>query len=171
MPRLSPLFLSMSLSLCAGLAALSGCSKARPAAVPTDEAQRLLLDRNWLDRVPQTPRDRLHVFRFVPAMGGGVYQDRTLFAGTFELFSFDHDGERIRFHLHHTGEEASARYTIERMAGDGPYDLHLHITDSPRGPHDYYSLRGMQARTAARSAAGSDELEAELRSLFASPRR
>ena len=97
-------------------------------------------------------------------MGGGVYQDRTLYAGTFELFTFDHDGERIRFHLHHTGQEASAGYTIDRMLGDGPLELHLHIADSPRGPHDYYSIRGMQARSEA-------ELETSLRSLLSSAKR
>lgn len=176
MPRLSApppsrsLLLARSLGLLAlGLLALgSGCSSKKLANVPADEAQRLLLDRNWLDRVPESARDRLHVFRFVPSMGGGVYQDRTLFAGTFELFSFEQDGQRIRFHLHHTGEEVSAPYTIERLPGDSPLDLHLHIVDSPRGPHDYYSLRGMQARSPGPGQAA--ELDAELRSLLPSSR-
>lgn len=171
MPRLSAPSPSRPLLLALGLLALSGasgCSSKKIATVPADEAQRLLLDRNWLDRVPQTPRERLHVFRFVPSMGGGVYQDRTLFAGTFELFSFEHDGQRIRFHLHHTGEEASAPYTIERLPGDNPLDLHLHIVDSPRGPHDYYSLRGMQARSPGPTQAA--DLDAELRSLFTKSR-
>lgn len=170
MPRLSApspcrsIVLSLSLGLLA-LSGSAGCSGKKLAAVPADEAQRLLLDRNWLDRVPETARDRLHVFRFVPSMGGGVYQDRTLFAGTFELFSFEHDAQRIRFHLHHTGEEASARYTIERLPGDSPLDLHLHIEDSPRGPHDYYSLRGMQARSPGQNQTA--DLDAELRAIFA----
>lgn len=173
MPRLSAPSSSRSilLALSLGLMALSsgsGCSSKKLAAVPTDEAQRLLLDRNWLDRVPETARDRLHVFRFVPSMGGGVYQDRTLFAGTFELFSFEHDGQRIRFHLHHTGEEASARYTIERMPGDSPLELHLHIVDSPRGPHDYYSIRGMQARGPGQTQAA--DLDTELQSIFSKSR-
>ncbi|MFO0574431.1 MAG: hypothetical protein U1A78_10550 [Polyangia bacterium] len=153
----------LGLGLVAVLAA--GCSgKAKTAALPPEEAQRLLLDRNWLDRLPESPSDRLHVFRFVPSMGGGVYQDRTLYAGTFELFTFEHDGQHIRFHLHHTGQEASAGYTIDRLAGDGPLELHLHIADSPRGPQDYYSIRGMQA-------AGEAALESGLRSLFQKPAR
>jgi hypothetical protein len=159
-PRLRAL---LGLGLVAALVA--GCSgKSKPAALPPEEAQRLLLDRNWLDRLPESPTDRLHVFRFVPSMGGGVYQDRTLYAGTFELFTFEHDGQHIRFHLHHTGQEASAGYTIDRMLGDGPLELHLHISDSPRGPHDYYSIRGMQAT-------GEAALETSLRSLFQRPAR
>ena len=144
------------------LAALTaGCRSKPPAAtLPTAEASRLLLDRNWLDRVPESAHDRLHVFRFVPSMGGGVYQDRTLFAGQFELFTFDHDGQTIRFHLHHTGEERSAAYTIDRLPDDGSLELHLHIEDSPRGPTEYYRLRGMH------SASIEKELEQALQKLW-----
>ena len=71
------------------LAASTGCRKPAATTVPEEEAQKLLLDRNWIDRLPQTPHERLHVFRFVPSMGGGVYQDRTLFAGHF----YDPDGD------------------------------------------------------------------------------
>src|SRR6201999_3428880 len=46
--------------------------------------KKLLIDRNWIDVMPKTERDKLHVYRFVPTMGGGVYQDRTIFKGTFE---------------------------------------------------------------------------------------
>lgn len=144
------------------LAALTAGCRGKPAAasLPAEEARQLLLDRNWLDRAPETAHDRLHVFRFVPSMGGGVYQDRTLFAGQFELFTFDHDGQTIRFHLHHTGEERSAAYTIDRLPADSSLELHLHIEDSPRGPADYYSLRGMHG-------AGSEkELEQTLQKVW-----
>jgi len=155
---------TMSL-VCLAAAGGTGCHR-KPAAtaVPAEEARRLLLDRNWIDRLPETARDRLQVFRFVPSMGGGVYQDRTLYAGQFELFNFEHDGETIRFHLHHTGEDRSASYAIERLPGgdENPFDLHLHIKDSPRGPQDYYSIRGMQG------AAAEKELEAGLQKVWSS---
>lgn len=139
----------------------AGChGKPRATALPPEDAQKLLLDRNWLDRLPETAHDRLHVFRFVPSMGGGVYQDRTLFAGQFELFNFDHDGQTIHFHLRHTGEERSAAYTIDQVPEDSALELHLHLADSPRGPSDYYSPRGMHG-------AGSDkDLEPALQKLW-----
>jgi len=128
---------------------LSGChSSKNERALPPPEARRLLIDRNWLDRMPQSPTDRLHVFRFVPSMGGGVFQDRTLYAGQFELFQFDQDGSRIHFKLPHTGENVRVRFTIQTLAApdeDSPFELQLHIDDSPRGPSDYFSLRGESA--------------------------
>ncbi len=154
---------AVTLSLCLVAVGAAGCrGKSTATAVPPEEAQRLLLDRNWLDRLPETASERLQVFRFVPSMGGGVFQDRTLYAGHFELFNFDHDGATIHFHLRHTGDERASAYTIERLPDDGssPYDLHLHLDDSPRGAQDYYSIRGMQG------AATEKDLDQGLRSLL-----
>ena len=72
------------------------CSRPATNALPPKEAKELLVNRSWVDRLPQRSDDKLHVFRFTPSMGGGVYQDRTLFAGQFELFTFEQDGSRIR---------------------------------------------------------------------------
>jgi len=127
------------------LAALlaGACSKSVTHALPPDQAKALLLDRNWLDRVPEKVDDKLHVYRFVPSMGGGVFQDRTIFFGTFELFTFEADGERIRFNLLHTGDKRTSSYAIEELATPGPdgVDLQLTIADDPRGTRRYYGWR------------------------------
>ena len=127
------------------LAALfaGACSKSVTHALPPEQAKALLIDRNWLDRVPEKVDDKLHVYRFVPSMGGGVFQDRTIFFGTFELFTFEADGERIRFNLLHTGDKRTSAYAIEEMATPGPdgVDLQLTIADDPRGTRRYYGWR------------------------------
>ena len=121
---------------------LAACSsKHASSRVDDAEAKKLLVDRNWLDRMPETERDRLHVYRFVPKMGGGVYQDRTLYKGTFELFTFEVDGERIRFNLPETREKVTTRFRIDEVDGPEPFDLKLTIADDPRGPHVYYGMR------------------------------
>jgi len=55
------------------LTLLAACSS-KSASIAGDDAKRLLIDRNWIDRMPETKDDRLHVYRFVPNMGGGVYR-------------------------------------------------------------------------------------------------
>jgi hypothetical protein len=121
----------------------AACSKPATHALPPEQAKKILLDRNWLDRVPQKVDDKLHVYRFVPSMGGGVFQDRTIFFGTFELFTFEADGARIRFNLLHTGDKRVSAYTIEELATPGPdgVDLLLTIADDPRGTRRYYGWR------------------------------
>jgi hypothetical protein len=122
---------------------LAACSSSHPEnkTLSGDEARKVLLDRNWLDRMPQTDRDRLHVYRFVPSMGGGVFQDRTLFKGTFELFMFEATNNEIRFVLPETHEKVTSRYRIEAVDGPAPFDLKLTIDADPRGPQTYYGIR------------------------------
>src|SRR5689334_988504 len=129
------------------LAMFAACSPSRTSDIVDDgQARKLLLDRNWIDRMPETPRDRLHVYRFVPSMGGGVYQDRTLFKGTFELFVFRVEGDHITFQLPETHEKVTSQFAIERVDGPRPFDLKLTIWNDPRGPQVYFGMRNERDR-------------------------
>lgn len=116
-----------------------------PAATSRDvddsEARKLLLDRNWIERMPETERDHFHVYRFVPSMGGGVFQDRTIFKGTFELFQFETAADEIRFNLLETHDKVVSKFRIEEVDGPKPFDLKLTIAADPRGPQIYYGMR------------------------------
>ena len=120
---------------------LAACSSPRSTQVSAEDARGLLIDRNWLDRMPESDRDKLHVYRFVPNMGGGVFQDRTLYKGVFELFSFSVKDSAITFKLHETRSEVTSAFTIERVDGPAPFDLKLTIPDDPRGPKVYFGMR------------------------------
>lgn len=127
------------------LALVTACSSSEPTTasrdVPDAEARKLLLDRNWLDHMPETERDRFHVYRFVPSMGGGVFQDRTIFKGTFELFQFETASDEIRFNLLETHDKVVSKFRIEEVNGPKPFDLRLTIAADPRGPQVYYGIR------------------------------
>ncbi len=125
----------------------AACSSTKSDIVDDSEARKLLLDRNWIDRMPETHQDRLHVYRFVPSMGGGVFQDRTLFKGTFELFRFETAGDEIRFNLPETREKVVSKFRIETVKGPKPFDLKLTIEADPRGPQVYYGIRSETDRT------------------------
>jgi hypothetical protein len=121
----------------------------RPApegpALDTLEASRLLINRNWLDVMPKTPDDRLHVYRFTPSMGGGVFQDRTVFAGNFELFTFKLDHDNIEFTLPHKHQRVVSSFAVRRVQDHAPFDLELTIDSDPRGPHRYYGFSNERA--------------------------
>lgn len=140
---------------------VSACRDDAPASslVPARDRAKLLIDRNWLDVWPERHSDRIHVVRFVPSMGGGVFQDRTVFQGEFELFAFDLHGDVIDLRLPHTGEHVVTHYTIEKVSGPEPFDLKLTLDTNPRGPRVYYSIRAQGGRTAA-------ELDAQLARAF-----
>ncbi|MBA3455969.1 MAG: hypothetical protein H0T42_22920 [Deltaproteobacteria bacterium] len=136
------------------LSPLAACSSSKSTQVSAEDARDLLIDRNWLDRMPETDRDHLFVYRFVPNMGGGVFQDRTLYKGTFELFSFSVKDSEITFKLHETKTEVTSGYTIATVEGPPPFDLKLTIADDPRGPKVYF---GMKSET-DRDGTGLDRL-------------
>jgi hypothetical protein len=121
----------------------AACGKPTTHALPPDQAKQTLINRNWIDRLPEKVDDKLKVYRFVPSMGGGVFQDRTIFFGTFELFAFEATGQQIRFNLLHTGDKRTSAYKIEELATPGPegVDLKLTIADDPRGPKTYYGWK------------------------------
>jgi hypothetical protein len=132
----------MKLAATALLLSLAACShKAADHALAKNEASKLLIERNWIDRMPQTERDKLHVFRFTPSMGGGVFQDRTIFKGTFELFKFSVDGDQLEFDLLETHDKVRSQFQIEVVDGPAPFDLKLTIPNDPRGPREYYGIR------------------------------
>ncbi|HEX3762483.1 MAG TPA: hypothetical protein VHW23_27465 [Kofleriaceae bacterium] len=122
--------------------AAAACSSSHDDRLSASDARDVLINRNWIDRMPERTTDRLHVYRFVPDMGGGVYQDRTLFKGTFELFMFKVErGDHIVFQLPETHEKVTSQFQIEHVAGPQPFDLKLTIFSDPRGPHVYYGIR------------------------------
>lgn len=136
------------LAIVLALGACDGRSSAPRRGVPANDAAQLLIDRNWLDSWPQDKDDHLRVYRFVPSMGGGVYQDRTVFKGTFELFQFTTDGTVIEYHFPHDGLKKKVRYRIERVDGPDPFDLKLTIDGDPRGPGTYWGIAAERGRTA-----------------------
>jgi hypothetical protein len=138
--------LAFALALLALTLTACGRSDSQKVVVGGEEARELLEDRNWLDRWPSTKDDRLRVYRFTPDMGGGVFQDRTLFRGEFELFNYEAHTDRIRFRFPDADEVITSRYRIERVHGPEPFDLRLTLDPSPRGPAVYY---GRSAETGA----------------------
>jgi hypothetical protein len=127
--------------LFATLAACSSAKAVKKHELGDDEARKVLLNRNWIEHMPETERDRFHVYRFVPSMGGGVFQDRTIFKGTFELFQFETAADEIRFNLLETHQKVVSKFRIEEVDGPEPFDLKLTIAADPRGPQVYYGMR------------------------------
>jgi hypothetical protein len=114
---------------------LAGCGS---DAVDSTRARDELVDRNWIDVWPTEKEDRLHVYRFTPSMGGGVFQDRTVYEGSFELFTFSATGESISFVFPGKNETRETAYRIERVDGPHPFTRRLVLDDSPRGPATYF---------------------------------
>ena len=150
---------SIILSAVAALAvaALSAaCGReTRSTSLPPDEAAKVLINRNWLDRWPTSETEKLNVYRFTPSMGGGVYQDRTLFAGKFELFTYQVEDHHLTIQWPNSKEEDRMLFRIDRVSGPEPFDLRLELTTPSRGPRTYYGRSAETGGSAAEQAGSS----------------
>jgi hypothetical protein len=132
---------SRSFILCAllwSLVLLTGCKRSSSEPVASDQAADLLVNRNWLDHWPTSRDEKLYVYRFTPSMGGGVFQDRTLFAGRFELFTFGVRKGELRIEWPHRELKERIPFRIERVKGPKPFDLKLVLDGNSTGPSEYY---------------------------------
>jgi hypothetical protein len=124
-----------------------GCSSSTESKrLPDSDAAALLENRNWMDLWPASDTEQLHVYRFTPTMGGGVFQDRTLFAGHFELFTYRIGEGELHIEWPHTKQRETLTFTIDEVKGPEPFDLKLTLPDNLRGPSVYY---GRRAETSA----------------------
>jgi len=82
-------------------------------------------------------------------MGGGVYQDRTLFIGRFELFTYELGDDTVTIHWPDRRTRERVHYRIERVDGPEPFDLRLTLEGTVMGPRVFY---GRSAETASSSA-------------------
>ncbi len=131
------------------IAVAVSCGTSHDAKLSDTEAKEVLENRNWMDVWPTSDREPLHVYRFTPAMGGGVYQDRTLYAGAFELFNYEigvPNTDVVRIRWPHTKDVEQLKFSIEAVKGPEPFDLRLKFDGNLRGPSVFY---GRQSETSA----------------------
>ena len=139
---------ALAVAVLAAATSVTACHRDSPhaARLSAADAERVLIDRNWMDRWPEDKDDRLRVYRFTPSMGGGVYQDRKVFKGQFELFQYTTGDNTIDFQFPDTGEDARCSFLIERVKGPEPFDLKLSIANDPRGPGVYWAVSGARGQ-------------------------
>jgi hypothetical protein len=125
----------LAFAVCVSAASCRGDETSRLSA---EEAAKLLENRNWMDHWPRSSNEQLYVYRFTPQMGGGVFQDRTLFKGVFELFVYEVAGSELRIRWPHNNVRDAVRFKIERVKGPHPFDLRLTLEGTSRGPSVYY---------------------------------
>ncbi len=128
----------------AALAALAVVACGRDAAprkapLPPDEATEVLAQRIWLDKEPAGWSDPFHVLVFDPS-GTGVYQERTVWKGTFELFLYEAEAGRLDLRLPATRKVVKTGFTIEPERR-GEADVKLTLERVPAGPRVYRGYR------------------------------
>ena len=100
-------------------------------AVEASDA-KLLVDRIWIDHMPQSERDTINVFALISDESVGVFQATSVWKGTYEGFRFEAKGDEVRALFPQNGDKekfiAKARACNERGM-----DFCLDVSGTSRG--------------------------------------
>jgi hypothetical protein len=144
-----------------GIAVYAGVRLRGDRAQPADD-RKLVVDRIWVDHLPQNPRDEISIFLALTEeqMGDaiGIFQTGSQWRAKYELFEHESGGEQLKIVYPQTGERESVR-TRARACNDHGWDFCLELSGNSRGVKKYYSMEGWEV--GSRSAA-----DARIRSLY-----
>lgn len=122
-------------------AAAAACGQSTPQRdpLPPGEAAELLHERVWLDKEPRGWSDKFHLMIF-DGDHSGVYQDRTIWKGSFEVFIYEADGNTLDLRLPGSKKTVKTTFTIEKQKR-GEADVKLTIDKPFEGPATYYGYK------------------------------
>lgn len=113
--------------------------KPKPEPLPPDQAAEMLAKRIWLDKEPRGWSDPFHILMF-DGDATGVYQDRTVWKGAFEVFIYEADGARLDLRLPGSRKTMKTGFKVEK-ATRGEADVKLTLDKTFEGPTTYYGYR------------------------------
>jgi len=103
----------------------------------------LVLDRLWVDRLPERPKDTINVFAAVTEQPIGVFQFASQWKGGFELFNYTASGSELRLVYPQTDEKEKVKVRAWKCK-QGEMDYCLELAGASRGVKRYYSQRGWE---------------------------
>jgi hypothetical protein len=110
----------------------------------------LLLDRVWVDRLPEHQRDYVQVLALISEVPLGVFQKASSYRLELELFEFSRSPEEVRLYFPQSETREVMHYRIKHCDDLPPFDLCLDLDRNPwGGPRRYYGSSEGSALTAA----------------------
>ena len=128
-------------------ATTAGASKA--------EEPRLILERPWIDRIPEKATEHMNAFLMIDRESLGIFQKGSQYQIFLELFRHKRGGTtakpEVGFMFPQTGKQAKVKYRIWSCDDLDGFDLCLELSKNPwGGPTRYHSAREWEGSGALR---------------------
>jgi hypothetical protein len=124
-------------------------------AEPTNA--KLVVDRLWIDHVPTSDRDTFQLFAALTEDPVGVFQQSSVWQGSYELFRYESQGEEYRMVFPQNGDKDTVRAKA-RACKEAGMDYCLELSGTSRGAKRYFSRKGWELRSVADEQALAAEL-------------
>lgn len=107
------------------------------------------LDRIWIDHLPKSDSDTIHVFAAITQEPMGIFQATSQWKGNFELFVYEAHGDTIRAVYPQDRSKEELKVSARTCSDMRDMDYCLEIKGASRGPKKYYSRKGWEIEGAA----------------------
>lgn len=150
-------FLVMAVVSTAAFATYKLTRSEAPVVAKTDAS--LTQDRIWIDHLPRNDRDTFQIFLALTEEPIGIFQAASQWAGQYEIFRYEMNGNEIRFVFPQNGDREKATANA-RECRDHGHDYCLDMSGTKRGVKKYYSRKGWEidGLTAEQAKAKADQI-------------
>ena len=119
------------------------------------EDPRLILERPWIDRLPEKATEHINAFLMIDRESLGIFQKASQYQIFLELFRHKRGGTsakpEVGFAFPQTGKQAKVKYRIWSCDELDGFDLCLELSRNPwGGPTRYHSARDWESSQALR---------------------
>ena len=116
-----------------------GCSSDRPRK---GEDPQLLLDRIWIDRLPEKHTEYSQIMLVLAGQPIGVFQRASSYDMHLEVFMYRREGGRVAYRFPQSDKKGELTYRIAGCNDLPPFDLCLELSQNPwGGPKRYHGMR------------------------------
>ena len=127
----------------AGVRVLRGGGESTSQDVVATDGEQLALDRLWVDHMPRNERDMFQLFAAITEEPIGVFQETSVWKGSFEMFRYEARGDEIRIHYPQNNDREKVKAKA-RKCSDSGWDYCMEVEGSTRGVKKYYSRKGWE---------------------------
>lgn len=143
----------LALGFCFGWRAFHGSTTTSDGGDPT-----LMLDRLWIDHLPDNERDNVRAFVALSRQPLGAFETRSRWKGDWEVFRHESkDDGNVRLVFPHSHEHEQVQVRTVRCDSDG-FDFCMELHGSSRGTRRYYSRKGWEIGLATTPDALHDQV-------------
>jgi hypothetical protein len=143
---LSSLGVALALPLLAVLAVLSSRPSApslighRAPALADNPGDKLLVERAWFDRYPESPTETFSLW-YLFDDGLGVYRQGSVYRFNIDLVGHAERGDKVTITTLQDDKKKEARFSVKECSDKPPFDLCLVFDQAPMGPAKYYGFK------------------------------
>lgn len=104
-----------------------------------DHADITWNNRLWIDKIPNTPKEKIDAFIAIDDPRIGFFQHTSAYEGDFSMFGWNQKDGKVGIEMLQSGKKHRLRMRVTNK-DCGAFDYCMEVKGAPRGSKRYYSM-------------------------------